>query len=234
MIPATFFNEPRLNRRGALAQVAGATAATAAIAGTPFVGLVQPSKANSPVLTRGVIRQEEHKKLAKHCVLIIRAVEKDFGIPRNLLLAIALIESGRPVEGEGGSAPWPWSLNIAGTSKFLSQKNDAVQLVQQSIETGNRNIDIGVCQINARYHLTEFQSVSSAIDPETNIRYAAHYLTLLQTRHAKKTGTVNWAEAVSDYHHQRNTFLRYRYLCKVAKTQRLLSGRDPHVDYCAS
>ena len=50
------------------------------------------------------------------CSEIIKQTEIDFKIPENLLLSIALTESGRKVGNN--FFPWPWSINVKGKGYF--------------------------------------------------------------------------------------------------------------------
>ena len=46
------------------------------------------------------------------CISEIMKVEKHLNLPKNILLAISLTETGRLVDGM--YIPWPWSLNVKG------------------------------------------------------------------------------------------------------------------------
>ncbi len=58
---------------------------------------------------------------------------------------------------------------------------------------GIRNIDVGCMQINLRYHPDAFENLESALDPETNARYAVTLLKRLHGAHkswAKRSGAT--------------------------------------------
>ena len=42
-----------------------------------------------------------------------RAIAAERGIPESVLYAVALTESGKPIERAGEYRPWPWTLNVA-------------------------------------------------------------------------------------------------------------------------
>lgn len=97
----------------------------------------------------------------------INYVEKQNNIPRGLLLAIANIESGLK----------PFALNIEGRAVFPQTYEEAVTLVKEAIETGITHIDLGVTQLNYRWHNENFVNTGDMIDPKTNIEYAGKLLT---------------------------------------------------------
>ncbi|MGB1230259.1 MAG: hypothetical protein ACPG7U_03745, partial [Holosporaceae bacterium] len=67
---------------------------------------------------------------AKHCLLCIQKEEKRLQIPKNLLRAIAEVETGRKIK-TGKTGPWPWSVNIGGKSHFFKTKDLAIKFVRK-------------------------------------------------------------------------------------------------------
>lgn len=116
----------------------------------------------------------------------------DFGVPRDLMLAVALAESGR--KAEGAFQPWPWTVNEAGHGRWFPSRQAAEDHVEAALANGARNIDIGCFQINHRWHAHRFESLSVMFDPVRNARYAARFLAELY----RETG--DWMLAAGAFH----------------------------------
>ncbi|MBI1364301.1 MAG: transglycosylase SLT domain-containing protein [Proteobacteria bacterium] len=87
------------------------------------------------------------------------------------------------------------SYSIAGhtfTRRF-GDKAEAVQFVQELIDQGYTNVDIGLMQVNWKYHGENFTSVDEAFDPYKNVDYAVSYL-------RKHRQTRDWWGSVGLYH----------------------------------
>lgn len=84
-------------------------------------------------------------------------------------------------------------MRAAGISKKFSSKDKAVSFVQQMQDIGIQNIDVGVMQVNLKYHGKAFASLNDAFDPYTNINYAVSYL-------MKHRQTKDWWASVGRYH----------------------------------
>lgn len=88
-----------------------------------------------------------------------------------ILWGIALQESSHPEKNR----PWPWSVNVNGKSYFFSSKRNAVEFSAKEINKG-KSVDIGLMQVNWKWHKQRFSSLSQAFDPVTNLRVAATIL----------------------------------------------------------
>ena len=115
---------------------------------------------------------------------LIAEQEERNKIPSGLLLAIATIESGSK----------PYALNIQGKTVIRKNKREAAALIHGALAEGITNIDIGVMQLNIRWHRENFGSIEEMLDPKKNIEYAASFLLTLY----KKYG--DWHKAVRFYH----------------------------------
>lgn len=127
------------------------------------------------------------------CETPILAAERRYGIPTGLLLAIAIVETGRP-DKRGQRQPWPWTVNAAGQGQFFQDKPAAVKWVLQTQQSGTASIDIGCLQVNLAAHPTAFRSVGDGFDPATNADYAGRFLISLYQE------TRDWRIAVGEYH----------------------------------
>jgi len=129
------------------------------------------------------------------CAPAIATAQRDNqSLPAGLLNAIGTVESGRRDPATGRFAPWPWSVNAAGDSRFFTTREQAIAFVQAAQASGIRSIDVGCMQINLMYHPDAFGSLWDAFAPETNVRYAARFLLDLYQR------AGDWPTASGDYH----------------------------------
>jgi hypothetical protein len=79
-------------------------------------------------------------------------------------------------------------------------------------ESGS-SIDVGCMQINLRFHGHAFSSLEEALDPASNIAYAASFLRSLMAE------TRSWRSAAG-YYHSRDPTRAARYLEKVTRVWR--------------
>jgi len=131
------------------------------------------------------------------CRRAIDAAERIERLPRLLLHAVSLAETGRWNAARQASTAWPWTVNNGGESKFLPTREAALAEVRRLRAGGRRNIDVGCMQINLMHHGDAFASLEEAIDPIHNVAYAAQMLKALR----RDTGA--WAHAVGQYHNSR-------------------------------
>jgi hypothetical protein len=128
------------------------------------------------------------------CPALANQAERGQGIPRGLLHAVALAESGRWIADERATRPWPWTVRSGEDSFYLPSKAAALRKVEELQRAGRSNIDVGCMQINLGYHGHEFASVAEALEPARNVAYGARFLKRLQEE------TQSWASATARYH----------------------------------
>lgn len=177
---------------------------------------------------------------ARLCHSLIGRAEQELNIPRHLLQAIALTESGRsvtlPAAGPGDAAKagktftaWPWTVMAEGQGRYLPSKAAAIKEVKKLQSKGVTNIDVGCMQVNLHYHGDAFSSLEEAFDPVHNVAYAAMFLSKLrEDRHS-------WTMAVKFYHssnrerqsyYRKKVFTTWRNLQKEARQARLATNRE--------
>lgn len=127
------------------------------------------------------------------CHAHLNHAETQFGIPRNILKAIALTESGQYIKGKGMVA-WPWTINVSGKGYFFETKEKAVQAARMLEKKGQKNFDMGCMQINNYHHGQAFASFEQAFDPKANVNYGAKFLKQLYDKNK------SWNTAVGHYH----------------------------------
>jgi hypothetical protein len=105
-----------------------------------------------------------------------------------ILTGIALNESAY-----NGRA-WPWTLNVAGRGFFFRTREDAYRAIRTLIADGRSDFDVGLMQINWKYHSQRFASPWDALRPATNIHVAED---ILNENYQKTHSAV---KAVAYYH----------------------------------
>ena len=128
------------------------------------------------------------------CPQAITAAERTQAIPKHLLSAIALAESGRKHPMLGKRMPWPWTVMAEGQGRYLATKQEAIAEVRELQSRGIRNIDVGCMQVNLYYHPEAFSSTEQAFDPASNVAYAGRFLRSLFA------DSGAWDEAAGRYH----------------------------------
>lgn len=131
------------------------------------------------------------------CTAAALDAERRHGIPPGLLLAIAKVESGRPLPPAGALAPWPWTTDADGAGAFYDTKQRAVAGAAALLARG-ASLDVGCFQVNLRHHPHAFATLEEAFDPGANADYAARFLLGLQQGPAGG----NWMVAAGFYHSQ--------------------------------
>lgn len=125
---------------------------------------------------------------------LIHKVEKEQGIPSGLLAAIASVESGLK----------PYAIGVSGKSVNASSKEEAKQIIKEYLAKGITNIDIGIMQINWRWHSKEFnQDLDHMLHPLQNIIYAAQLLKSLHVKHQSWQKAVRYYHSAKDEHHRK-------------------------------
>lgn len=122
--------------------------------------------------------------------------ERANGLPRALLAAVALAESGRYSPKTRKARAWPWTINAEGRAYYFKTKQEAIATTQRLLDGGMRSIDIGCMQVNLRYHPDAFATLEEAFDPMKNVAYGADFLIRLHEQ------TGSWPQAVANYHSQ--------------------------------
>ena len=140
------------------------------------------------------------------CYDIIEKTEQKLNIPKNLLLSIALTESGRNIKGD--FVPWPWSINTKGKGLFFKNRNELYLYAKQNLDSKILNFDVGCMQINYYYHGKKFKNLYEMTNPLVNITWAGKFLIDLNKKHK------SWKEAISRYHSS-TIWRKKKYFSKV-------------------
>ncbi len=147
-----------------------------------------------------------------------RAIAAEYGIPYTILYAIALAESGRGLNDNGTRRPWPWVLNVSGRGYFYSSREAAWQALGGFLARGERSIDIGLMQVNWKYHKDKLGNTWRALDPYHNLRVAARILK--NCFHKRR----DWWASVGCYHSPANVMRAESYRLRVVGHWRRLEA----------
>lgn len=140
---------------------------------------------------------------ASACTAQVLEAERSLDIPRGLLLAISLVESGQ--DGE----PKPLALNVAGHGIYATSVRQAEREMHDAHGRLRTDVAVGCMQLSLALHAHAFQPISKILDPAANVWFAARYLAHLR----RQTGS--WTEAVANYNGAVTRAQKHAYLCKV-------------------
>ena len=148
------------------------------------------------------------------CAKATNLIERQEGVPRQLLRAISKVESGRFYKKRQVVMAWPWTVMAEGRGRYLPTKSAAIAEVEGLKARGIRNIDVGCMQVNLHYHPDAFADLNQAFDPIANVAYAASYLKSLRIQEG------SWSKAVARYHSaDPGRYKQYRMKVHVAWRQ---------------
>ena len=94
-----------------------------------------------------------------------------------LLYALTCVESS--IEGDiaGYMRPYPWTLRYGNKPFYGKNKAHAVAELKRILARHrNASVDIGLAQINSRWHGYRVKSLLDLLDPQTNLTVAAQIL----------------------------------------------------------
>ncbi|WP_427551863.1 transglycosylase SLT domain-containing protein (plasmid) [Methylomonas sp. MS20] len=101
------------------------------------------------------------------------AMEK--GLDPFELYAVSLMESSKYC-GNKTISPWPLAINSAGKSMLPQTHAEALQSLEQELDKGIRSIDIGLMQVNIKWHGHRVRDIRSLFDANVNLRIGADIL----------------------------------------------------------
>ncbi len=144
------------------------------------------------------------------CFTQTAASERSAAIPRHLLTAVSLAESGRWNARRRENIAWPWTVTAGGKGRFFATKAAAIAAVRELQAGGVRNIDVGCMQVNLYYHGDAFADLEQALDPYHNVAYGARFLRGLFER------SGSWTQAAG-YYHSRTPARTRAYRSKIVR-----------------
>ena len=131
--------------------------------------------------------------LYPECEFIASVAEEKYDLPVGILSSISNVEAGR-ITKDGQKRGWPWTVNHAGEGLFFESSQDAIEYVDEALQSGDLNLDVGCMQISLKWHSMHFETLEMAFNPYENIEYAAQFLNNLYISHG------SWEQAIKHYH----------------------------------
>ena len=77
------------------------------------------------------------------CIQTAKKYEKIYQLPENLLVSVALTESGKRLKS-GDFIAWPWTVNIKGKGKFFETKDLVLKYVENYLKKGKKKYRHGM------------------------------------------------------------------------------------------
>ena len=145
-----------------------------------------------PILALALLTCSPLPAYALHVPAAFHQVALEYDVPAGILFAISLTESGRKT-ADGRMLPYPWALNVNGSAFYFANKSEADAHLERLLAEGEKP-DIGLMQVNWRYHQHKLGDIRQAFDPWLNLRAGAIVL-----REAYRA-TGDWWTAVGRYH----------------------------------
>jgi hypothetical protein len=131
------------------------------------------------------------------------------GIDPYILYAVALTES-RKNDGQNRVIPSPWAINNDGNAFISGSQQEAEALLYQLMDQGKRNIDIGIMQVNLRWHGHRVAKPEQLLIPSTNLEIGASVLS-----EAIQSMPGNLAHGIGRYYSWKNEPAAIQYGQKV-------------------
>ena len=125
---------------------------------------------------------------------LFTAVGKNKSIDPYLLYAIALAESGYTNGGTQSVQPWPFTLRTQNRAFYGKNLKQTSEELMRILRYTNR-IDVGLMQVNLRWHSHRVRSPMDLLDARTNLEVAAD---ILAERIKANHGDLN--KAIGQYH----------------------------------
>jgi len=153
------------------------------------------------------------------CKQATEKIERKLRLPKRLLNAISLTETGRWNTRKKELIAWPWTVYSEGRGRYLPSKKAAIAEVRKLKAKGVQNIDVGCMQVNLYWHPNAFKSLEDAFNPAINTNYAGKLLKSLQQ------SSRSWNRAIAYYHSQTKKF-NEPYRKKVMKIWQIERRKD--------
>lgn len=122
-------------------------------------------------------------------------VAQEQKVPAKLFFAIILNES-RSQSNQKRVLPWPWTINHRGKPHFFQSREAAYRFARQLVKAGDTQFDVGLGQMNWRWHKQRFSGLWEAFDPYRNLTAAAEHL----REQFERPECGSWDLAIGCYH----------------------------------
>ena len=136
-------------------------------------------------------------------------IEKKHFVPKEVLYALALTESGISTTGRV-FMPWPYTLNWLGISYRFNDKVKACSALKKILSVSTA-VDIGESQLHWKYNKNMVSDACDYFDRETALTRSSHILNECHRKHG------NWIKAAGCYHRPAGGKLAEEYERKYLK-----------------
>ncbi|WP_019866498.1 lytic transglycosylase domain-containing protein [Methylovulum miyakonense] len=126
-----------------------------------------------------------------------------------VLYAVALVESAKRND-PNHITPWPWAINKSGKAIIPASQQEARSILTKALAEGSRNIDVGLMQINFRWHGHRVDKPEHLLNPVTNLQIGALLLS-----EAIQSAPNNLVLGIGHYHSWQNVSAAVAYGRKV-------------------
>lgn len=168
--------------------------------------ITQPSKPEYYAYLDEAIALRKGQWGCSNRTLLWDLAAKRKGVPDGkILYSLAMNESKR------NNYPYPWTINVFGRGYFFKSREDAYVAAKWLIQNGYTLFDVGIMQINWKYHGRRFESLWDAFQPSTNIDVAADILL------ENYQSTNDWARSIKWYHNRTSAERGNRYFANFIK-----------------
>lgn len=170
------------------------------------------------IATSGIVSTSPDADYALVCEKVSSDASRKTGVPLSVLSAISLAETGK-LNNQVFSS-WPWTVNMAGKGIWFQTETAARDYVEEKLQLGARNFDVGCFQLNYRWHGKGFASIEEMFDPNSNALYAANFLKELYIEKG------NWVDAAGAYHSRTPKFAN-KYKTRFNRIHARYLGKNP-------
>ena len=107
--------------------------------------------------------------------LVWNEIGRHYDIDPILLYSIALTESGIEIE-HGRISPWPFTFRAHDARYYADDMDEAVETLKMFVEKYGDRVDVGMGQINLKWHAHRVNEKAQLLDPATNLSVMAQIL----------------------------------------------------------
>lgn len=125
---------------------------------------------------------------------IFDRVGQEKGLDPYILYAVALAESAYSPINDGTVAPYPYTLRTRTTPFYGRDLKDTQKKLVEILKNTN-SVDVGMMQINVRWHAHRVKNPLDLLDVETNLQVAADIL-----NERLRANQNNWEKSLAQYH----------------------------------
>jgi hypothetical protein len=137
-------------------------------------GYPRMSMAIGLALTLSVAPAANNQAEASLAGTMYEAPALEYDLDPVLLYSVALAESARGADSQ--LQPWPYTLRVLSEAGFYGQSHDeAVEQLQRYLQN-HGSVDIGIMQVNTRWHGHRVEDVTQLLDPAVGLRVGAEIL----------------------------------------------------------